>query len=163
MSRPSIAVAGVLILIATGFLAAACSSGSDTPQGGASKDAGDQLTQTAETGGVTVDATWLTAASLGDVDADLSDYPIDRFAAVEIAFTTHSGDLNKIGMEDAATLRVGTEMARPETWLSVSDDSHHRQGVLVFERNAQPGSIELLLDLQDSGTVSLRWQIMPGT
>ncbi|MEO6198133.1 MAG: hypothetical protein ABIP58_08540 [Dehalococcoidia bacterium] len=163
MSRRTLVVVAVLTLAVAGVLAVACSSGTGTEESGASNDAGDQLTQTVESGGVTVDARWLTADGVEDVDADLSAYPLDRFVAVEISFTTHSGDLNKITMEEAATLQTGTETIRPETWVSVSNDSHHREGVIVFEGTAQAGPVELLLDLQDGEKVSLQWQSAPGT
>ena len=163
MSRRNIVAIAGLFLVAVGVLTAACSSGTSTEESGASNDAEDQLTQTAEAGGVTVDARWLTAAGVEDVDADLSAYPLDRFVAVEIAFTTHSGDLNKITMEEAATLQTETETIRPEAWVSVSNDSHHREGVIVFVGTAQAGPVELLLDLQDGERDSLRWQSAPGT
>jgi hypothetical protein len=163
MSLRTLVVFAVLTLVVAGVLAVACSSGMGTEESGASNDAGDQLTQTAEAAGVTVDATWLTGAGVDDVDADLSAYPLDRFVAVEIAFTTHSGDLNKIAVEEAATLQTGTETIRPEAWVSVSDDSHHRQGVVVFARKALSGAAELVLELQDGEKVSLRWPAMPRT
>jgi len=163
MSRRNIVAIAGPFLVAVGVLTTACSSGTNTGESRASNDAEDQLSQTAEAGGVIVDARWLTAAGAEDVDADLSAYPLDRFVALDIAFTTHSGDLNKITMEEAATLQTGTETIRPEAWVSVSNDSHHREGVIVFEGTAQAGPVELLLDLQDGERVSLRWQSAPGT
>ena len=61
-------------------LAMACSSGGDgRPAGTAAPDAaGEDLTRSAEAGGVTVEATWLTEATAGEVDADLSAYPSDE-------------------------------------------------------------------------------------
>jgi hypothetical protein len=163
VSHRILSIIAVPTPILVGILAVACSSGTDTEESSPSNDAGGQLTQTAEAGGVTVDATWLTAATLTDLDADLSAYPLDRFVAVEIAFTTHSGDLSKIAMEEAATLQAGTETIRPEAWVSVSDDSHHRKGVVIFERTARSGAAELVVELQDGQKVSLRWPAMPRT
>ena len=161
MSRRILVVVAALTLSVAGLLSVACSSGTGTEESGASNDAGDQLTQTAEAGGVTVDATWLTAAALDDLDADLTAYPLDRFVAVQIAFTTHSGDLNKMTMEEAATLQIGREAIRPEAWVSVSDDSHHREGVVIFERRTRSGAAKLMVELQDGQKVSLRWSTMP--
>ena len=50
---------------------------------------------------------------------------------------------------------------RPEAWISLSDDSHHRGGVLVFKRTEADGPVELTLDLGDE-EVSLRWESPPG-
>jgi len=108
-----------------------------------------------------VEGTWLTADSLGEVDADLSAYPLDGFVLVEIAFTTHSGDLNKVDMEEASGLKQGDQAAAPIAWVSLSDDSHHREGVLVFERTEAGGPVELTVDLADE-EVSLRWESPPG-
>ena len=141
-------------------LAVACGGGG----GGAdraSPTAGADLTRTAEASGITVEGTWLVTESLGEVDADLSAYPLDEFVLVEIAFTTHSGDLNKVDMEQAATLSEGGADIRPEAWISLSDDSHHRGGVLVFKRTEADGPVELTVDLGDE-EVSLRWESPPG-
>ncbi|MEK7247699.1 MAG: hypothetical protein AAB092_04420 [Chloroflexota bacterium] len=152
-------VLSALGLLVVGLLAAACSSGSDAGNTGPTDDGAD-LTRTAEADGITVDATWLTEESAADVDADLSAYPLDRFVAVKIAFTTHSGDLNKIAMEEAATLQTRTETLQPEAWVSLSDDSHHREGVVVFSGGPETGSVELLLELE-GGEVSLQWETIP--
>jgi len=148
-----------LVLAAALAVAVACGGGG----GGAdraSPTAGADLTRTAEAGGITVEGTWLVADSLGEVDADLSAYPLDGFALVEIAFTTHSGDLNKVDMEQAATLSEGGADIRPGAWISISDDSHHREGVLVFERTEVEGPVEVTVDLGDE-KVTLVWEVIP--
>lgn len=146
-------------LAVIGLLAAACSSGSDARDTDPRDDRAD-LTQTAEADGVTVDATWLTVESAADVDADLSPYPLGRFVAVEIAFTTHSGDVNRITVEEAVMLRVGSRTLQPEAWMSLSDDSHHREGIAVFAGAPPAGPVELLLELE-SGEVVLQWETIP--
>ena len=121
---------------------------------------GADLTRTTEAGGITVEGTWLVAEGLAEVDADLSAYPLDGFVLVEIAFTTHSGDLSKVDMEQAATLSEGGADKRPEDWISLSDDSHHREGILVFERAQADGPAELTVALADS-EVALVWEVIP--
>ena len=158
MSRRLLVVTA-LGLPVIGLLAAACSSGSDAGDTDRTDDRAD-LTQTAEADGITVDATWLTVESAADVDADLSPYPLERFVAVEIAFTTHSGDLNKITMEEAARLRVGSKTLQPEAWMSLSDDSHHREAIVVFAGAPPAGPVELLLELE-SGEVLMQWEAIP--
>ena len=151
-----------LVLAAALAVAVACGGGG----GGAdraSPTAGADLTRTAEAGGITVEGTWLVADSLGEVDADLSAYPLDGFVLVEIAFTTHSGDLNKVDMEQGSGLKQGGEAAAPVAWVSLSDDSHHRAGVLVFERTEADGPVELTVDMGDDEEVALTWESPPTT
>jgi len=137
-------------------LAAACGGGNDraTPTPGA------DLTRSAEAGGITVEGTWLVAEGVGEVDADLSAYPLEGFVLVKIAFTTHSGDLNKVDMEQAATLNGDGADMRPEAWIGLSDDSHHRAGVLAFDRTETDGPVELTVDLGDE-KVALVWEVIP--
>jgi len=79
---------------------------------------------------------------------------------IEIAFTTHSGDLNKVDMEQAVTLSEGGADMWPEVWISLSDDSHHREGVLVFKRTEADGPAKVTLALADS-EVALVWEVIP--
>jgi len=156
------ALALTVVLAVAVALAVACGGGGG---GGGGDDRvtptpGADLTRSAEAGGITVDGTWLIAESLGELDADLSAYPLDGFVLIEIAFTTHSGDLNKVDMEQAATLGEDGADIRPEAWISLSDDSHHREGVLVFKRVQAEGPVELGLDLGDE-KVSLLWESPP--
>jgi len=148
---------GLSVVLAVVALACGGGGGGDDR---ATPTAGEDLTRSVEAGGITVEGTWLVADSLGEVDADLSAYPLDQFVLVEIAFTTHSGDLNKVDMEQAATLGEGGADIRPEAWIGLSDDSHHRAGVLVFERTEAGGPVELTVDLGDE-EVALVWEVIP--
>lgn len=143
------------------LLAAACSKGwnGDDPEAGPEKTGGE-TSRTAEAGGIEVRASWLTEAD-GKED-ELEAYPSDRFVLIEVAFTTHSGDLNSIRIEEAARLRQAGSLLAPESWVSTSDDSHHRAGILVFPRELGDGAVELVLDLGDE-EVAMRWESMPGT
>ena len=107
-----------------------------------------------------MEGTWLTEPEFDGLDADLTAYPLDEFVLVEIAFTTHSGDLNKVDMEQGSGLKQGGEAAAPVAWVSLSDDSHHREGVLVFERSEAEGPVELTVDLGDE-KVALVWEVIP--
>ncbi len=143
------------------LLAVACSQGfSSGPgeDGGSTRDPG--LTRRAEAGGVAVEGTWLTAEELDGLDADVDALRLDEFVLVKIQFTTHSGDLNRIDMEQAAVLRQGEADEQPKGWISLSDDSHHRAGVLVFSRHLEGGPAELSIDLGDEELVLL-WETAP--
>jgi hypothetical protein len=154
-------LAFVAVMLAT-LLAAACSKGfSSGPgeDGGPTSDPG--LTRSAEAGGVAVEGTWLTAKELDGLDADVDAFRLDEFVLVKIQFTTHSGDLNQIEMEKAAVLRQGEADEQPKGWISLSDDSHHRAGVLVFSRGLEGGPAELTIDTGDE-ELALLWETAPG-
>ena len=148
--------------MAIALLAAACSSGEGEERDlGGGTATGQGLTQTAEVGGVTVEATWLTADGLGGLEADVGTYPLEDFVLVEIGFTTHSGDLNEIDMGEAASLTQAGMDVRPEAWVTTDDDAHHREGVLVFPRDLEDGPVELTIDMGD-GVLALTWESVPG-
>ncbi|HEU4759101.1 MAG TPA: hypothetical protein VFT91_03870, partial [Dehalococcoidia bacterium] len=100
---------------AVALAGAACSSGggSSTETGGG-PTAAASVTQSVEVGGVTVEATWLTAESVAEVDADLSAYPPDGFVLLDVKLDTHSGDLMSVDLEREAALRQDGSEARPE-------------------------------------------------
>lgn len=147
------------VAVGVSALAFACSSGSDGgTAGSAGPDNGDDLTRGAEAGGVAIEATWLTDATTDGVDADLSAYPSDDYVLIELKLDTHSGDLNEIDLEREPTLEQDGTAVQPETWLSLSDDSHHREGVLVFPRTFDAGDVELTVPIKDED-VGLSWDI----
>ena len=150
-----------LTALVVALLAAACSRGfSGEPDSTGERGEGPQLTSIAEAGGVMVEGTWLTEQDLEGLDADVAAYPMEEFVLVEIQFTTHSGDLGQIDMEQAAALRQGEADERPARWLSLSDDSHHRSGILAFPRNLEDGPVELTIDIGDE-ELALHWEAAP--
>lgn len=146
-----------LVCAAVALLAAACSSGGD--KGGPIDSAG--RAQVAEANGVSVEATWLDSKGAVEAGEDLSAYPTGRFVLLEIGFATHSGDVSKIDMEEAAELQWGSETLRPEKWVSISDDAHHRRGILVFQRQEVEGPVSLIINVEGQ-ELSLTWPGEPG-
>ena len=145
------------LVLGLALITLACSSdGAPRAAGTPSQD----LTQTAEAGGITVEARWLTEGQLTDLDADISRYPLDAFLLFELTLDTHSGDLNDIDLQDAAMLRQGQAVASPEAWVSESDDSHHRSGVLVFPLELHEGRVELAVNVKNDELV-LAWEAPP--
>lgn len=154
-------LAFVTVLVVT--LLAACSKGfSSAPDAPGGPGRGPELTRIAEAGGVAAEGTWLTAKELDGVDTDMAPYPLDKFVLVKIQFTTHSGDLNRIDMERAAVLRQGEADEQPVGWISLSDDSHHRAGVLVFPRSLEVGQVKLTIAIGDE-ELALLWERVPTT
>lgn len=159
MIRLAFAAAAVVALVA--LLAAACQFGDGGGGRNGSPDVVD-LTRSAEVSGVTVEATWLTPESVDGVDADMAPYPLSDFVLLEVQFTTHSGDLGEIDMEGASVLRQGEADVSPTAWISLSDDSHHRAGILAFPREGKDGPAELTLELPEQQVVLL-WETAPST
>lgn len=88
----------------------------------------------------------------GGVEAAVTYAPPDYFAAANdpqglrryeagrqivflVQFTTHAGDLRQFDVVRNSRVRTSREVAAA-TWISTSDDSHHRAGALVFPQTA---------------------------
>ena len=104
-------------------------------------------------GSVSVSAVLLTQGSL-DEDASLADLASRVGAAefgIEVSFTTHSVDLSGLDLVSLSVLRTSSGPVAPLRWISGSDDSHHRFGVLVFPaRDVDLGAVgELTLIMKD--------------
>jgi len=136
-------------------LALACSSG-----GGAEPKSTAALSRTGEAGGVSVEATWLTEDDLGAVDADLAQYSLNEFVLFKVGLDTHSGDLSKLDLKSTASLKQSGADVQAEAWVNLTNDSHHRSGVLVFPRDLQEGRVELALTVKSDELV-LAWETPP--
>ena len=147
----------ILLLPAVGVLAAtAC--GSDDGDGSALRPsppaAGGatevKLTQSNDQSGVEIDVTWVMPETLDKLDSEEArSYGLDDYVLLEVKFTTHSGDLSRLDMTALSAVRAGGQEYAPQAWESISDDSHHREGVLVFTRKTPAGTS------LDAGTVEL--------
>ena len=144
-------------------LAIACTSASnaDKSTDTGSATASEQLIQSGTAGAVEVEARWLAA---GDVPSgfDLARYPPEKYWLLDVKLDTHSGDLGSIDLRASTQLTVGTTTQDPLAWVSGKDDSHHREGVLVFEGGDETGPVQLVLRLPD-GDIPLLWANSPGT
>jgi hypothetical protein len=96
------------------------------------------------------------------MEADLAAYPQDDFVVLELSLNTHSGDLNSIDLAAEASLNQGGSTIAPETWVSTSDDAHHRAGLLVFPRQLESGPVSLSLVIEGQ-EVALTWEATPTT
>ena len=147
----------LVLLAAVGALAAtAC--GSDNGDGSALRPSPPaatgvtqvKLTQSDNQNGVEIDVTWVTPETLAELDSEKArNYGLDGYVLLDVKFTTHSGDLSRLDMTALSTIRVGGQEYIPQAWESISDNSHHRAGVLVFARKAPDGAS------LDAGTVEL--------
>jgi hypothetical protein len=125
------------------------------------------LTQTdSGEGGVTVQVSWLTAAEL-EADGDLPDaaasYDAASYLLLRVRMDTHSGDLGDYDPAAGSELVADGGKTQPAvSWLPLSDNAHHRDGVLVFERPRGAGSVQLTLsDLAGVAQRVFRWAPPP--
>ena len=147
----------LLLLAALGILVAAACTSDDgdgpTVESTASPATGTtqvKLTQSNDQGGVEIDVTWVTPETLAKLDSEEArSYGLDEYVLLEVEFTTHSGDLSRLDMTVLSAIRAGGQEYAPMAWESISDDSHHRAGVLIFARTAPDGAS------LDAGTVEL--------
>jgi len=157
-------VAGLVVVALTGV---ACTGGGGGESAAPAGVPPTSLTQSdGGEGGVTVQVTWLTAADL-EGDADLTDaaasYDAASYLLLRVRMDTHAGDLDSYDPVAGSELAADGGTAQPAvSWLSLSDDAHHRDGVLVFERPQGTGSVELALrDLADVAQRVFRWAPPP--
>lgn len=146
----------IIAVTALGGLALACSSGGGTTPSGT--EAGVAHTQAASVGGIELEATWPSGS--GETPEGLTEYPPERYLAIEVGMDTHSGDLGSIDMVQASKLQAGSDTLKPEAWVASNDDAHHRSGVLVFQRGQLTGPATLTVALAD-GVAELVWEKIP--
>ena len=158
----------IAILSTIAVVAAACGGG-----GGGSSVAPPTSQSTGVTqhdngeGGVTVQVTWLTSAEL-DTDGDLREaaasYPIESYLLLRVRMDTHSGSLSSYDPATSSELVVaGGSPQSAVAWRALSDSSHHRDGLLVFERPQGASSVELALKgLAGAARRVYRWAPPPG-
>jgi hypothetical protein len=152
----------ILAILTAGAIAVACTSSGANESGPTDVSSNqEQAVQSGSAGNVAVEARWLPT---GDAPAgvDLSLYPADRFRLLEVKLDTHSDDLRSIDVQASTELKRGAETEKPVAWVSAKDDSHHREGVLVFAIGADAGPVQFALRLPE-GDVSLSWESLPQT
>jgi len=123
-----------------------------------------------EGGGVAVEVTWVTSDHLGSWgSAKAEEYGIEGYVLLHVKLDTHSGDLGRYNLAELTSLRLEGGDYRPSAWEAISDSSHHREGILVFPRQAADGT------RLDAGPVAVvmkgiagvperifRWELAPG-
>ena len=114
---------------------------------GGSLAASNLPAQTTSASGVTVKA---TPQILSDKSWDF-----------EIAFDTHSQELNDDLTKTAVLIAAGGATSAPVSWQGDPPGGHHRKGILRFEAlAAQPPSIELQIKRPgETAPRSFRWQL----
>ncbi|MBI4319978.1 MAG: hypothetical protein HY675_15925 [Chloroflexi bacterium] len=145
------------ILVSPAFVAVGCGADDRVPagdagssasaSGGSSKSAA-QETMRALTkidlgkGKVSVQFSWVTLEYLkakGEA-GNAERYALDKNVVFLAGMDTHSGSLSDIDLTKSVALRdeQGKEYT-PTGWQSLSEDSHHRSGLLTFDKKSAEG------------------------
>lgn len=116
-------------------------------------------------GGIAVNAAlalpeYFTGAGAAEKAAELG---AADFILVELEFETHSSDLTEYDpLQNAVLITAAGAPVTPLTWVSRSDDSHHRKGYLRFGRQAGTEPLlpaewgRITLELRNLGGVPVR-------
>ena len=154
-------------LAAIAVTAVACAGSSDGDSDTAEEEAPTGLTQSdSGEGGVTVQVTWLATSDF-EGDADLVEaagsYDAQSYLLLRVQMDTHSGDLSSYDLVAGSELAVdGGPPQAAVGWRPLSDSTHHREGLLVFERPEGASSVELALnDLAGAPPRLFRWAPPP--
>lgn len=149
----------ILVLVIAGavfagvyFLALRPAAGPETavPPAAAAQGADGRVQRDAGEGGVEIEVT------LGGPRA--AKYETDRYTVFLVAFTTHSGDLSGYDLVVLSELRAGGKTLKAVRWVSISDDSHHRAGALVFPQVDESRPLELTIrDIAAVPARTFRW------
>ncbi len=127
-------------------------------------------TQTDGQGGITIKATYATAAYFKAAPNDplAGKVDLDHNIAFAIALDTHSGDLSNYDFVKNTVLRNdrGQQVA-PIRWMATTDGSHHRAGGLIFPKADQAGravapqakTLELVVRNLGAAERVLRWAL----
>jgi len=93
-------------------------------------------------GGVRLEVTWATKdyfATRGQV-AKAGAYDLDEDLVFLVTFEAHSGDVTRYDLLKLAKLRDDSGDSRqPKAWDPISNDAHHRSGMLIFSRSSERG------------------------
>ncbi len=150
----------VLLLLLIGVAISGCGS-SETPSPTEPETSTQSLTQAdGGEGGVEFQATVVTAQYMAE-----RGHPPDH-VGFGVRLDTHSGNLLDYDLVELSVLRDGSgRVAQALGWEPLSDDSHHRSGLLYFDGSASFTMAEaqyMELSLKDVGGVPervLKWEL----
>lgn len=159
--RPALFLVLLAVLgIGVGFLALTLSRGPEpqaaqTPpttltvsRGAGVQDIADALTRRdAGQGGVTISVIYATPEyfnARGEAEK-AQEYELDKYLVFTVAMDTHSVDLSPYRMEAITFLRDDRGNEYPaRDWRALSDSSHHRSGVVRFQK-VEGNAFELVI------------------
>jgi len=158
-----IALMGLLIMLLA--VAAACTgktavAPSDSDTGAASATQKDN-----GAGSVTLEVTWAMPDHIAEDEklrAVADKHAGEDVVILHVTMNTHSVNLSKYDLGKVSTLEAGGDSEPAVESVSISDDEHHAETVLVFRRPAKTSTATLIV--RDIGGVperTLRWSPPP--
>lgn len=143
----------VLVLLLAVMAATGCSGQDKSASPGAGTPIESLTRVDGGQNGVTIEATWVTPSHLEQMPKEsLQSYLAQGAVLVHLTLDTHSVDLSKYDLARLATLAGQTGGVGATGWVGIEEDSHHRDGVLVF-----PGwSNECWAEAQGKAELTLR-------
>lgn len=120
----------IVLMAATASLLACGSSAAAQPK----EDAAKALQQRdSGAGGVTTEAIWVTPEHLAEMgnNAALPE-DLSGLVLVHLTLDTHSADLAGYDLLGLTTLMGREKAVTPLQWVTISESSHHKEGILAF-------------------------------
>ena len=157
MMRTRIALTGVLMMLLA--LAAACAGKTS----GAPPDvAASSPTQKDDgAGSVTLEVTWATPDHVAEDEklrAVADKHDGEDVVLLHVKMNTHSIDLSKYDLAKISTLDDGDGPEPAIEAVTISDDQHHAESVLVFKRPGKASTATLTVrDIAGVPERTLRW------
>ena len=99
-------------------------------------------------GGVTLQATWVTGdhvAASDDLQRIAATYAGRDVALIHVKLDTHSVDLSDYDLAVLAELDAGGGPTVPLAYHPLSDEGHHREGVLAFPAPDSDGPVTFVV------------------
>lgn len=96
-------------------------------------------------GAVEIEVIYVTPEYLRSGGAEAARYEPQKYSVFLVSMNTHSVDLSPYDIVAISELRAGGQTLRPLRWISTSDDSHHRAGVLIFPKVDLAQPVEFLI------------------
>ena len=154
-----------VLLIASLAIAAACAGKTSGAPSGTNATASSATQRDDGAGSVTLEVTWATPEYIAE-DEKLR--PVaERHAGEDVVLlhvkmNTHSVNLSKYDLAKLSTLDGGAGPEPAIESVTISDDQHHAESVLVFKRPEKAATATLIV--RDIGGVperTLRWSPPP--
>lgn len=156
MTRRRIALAGLFIALLA--VTAACAKGtSGAPSDSATSTAASPTQKDDGAGSVTVEVTWVTPDHLADDEklrAVADKHNGEDVVLLHVKMNTHSVNLSEYDLAKLSTLDAGAAPDPAIESVTISDDQHHAEAVLVFKRPGKASTVTLVV--RDVGGVSER-------
>ncbi len=117
------------------------------------------------TGSVTIEVTWATPDHVADDEklrAVAGKHSGEDVVLLHVKMNTHSVNLSKYDLAKLSTLDAGDGSEPAIESVTISDDQHHAESVLLFKRPAKASTATLVV--RDVGGVperTLRWSPPP--